>query len=516
MNSVQREKLDFVVLCAMDMILTTPSTILLPDDSEKVQKFLTFTDQSVKYQIKQVKDKWHWQRSDPDGHAARLAELKAIEKKCLLKYDAQGRPYTYAGLWPELKDEFGWAFNSTGMKSPEPKHLIPWQTPPKHPIRYYQEEAVTALLSHAQEGPLSIELPTGSGKSRIIEEILHRNPVQSIVITPSANITTQLHTEISSMFGSRYVGKYGDGSKDVGKLFTIATGQSLTKIEPGTDAWKFFSQTKQFEWDESHTTAAGTFEHIEMGLLRDVQNRFHISATQMRGDGSGLLLRGLIGPTIYRKTFRELVDQGFLSRPYFKVFQVPAFGMTAERDINKETRRQLYLNPNVNRIAGEFACKAVTLAKRPTVIIIDEFHQFLALMKYITIPFEFVHGGSTSRKDKAGNETLQNLLPKQFWESDTQGAIARFNAGQNDLIIGTSAIATGVDLPRCSCIIYLQGGMSEVQFKQAIGRGTRVTDDKNDLIVVDFKVMGSPSMERHADVRIDYMTEMGDVQIIAA
>ena len=188
--------------------------------------------------------------------------------------------------------------------------------------------------------------------------------------------------------------------------------------------------------------------------------------------------------------------------------------MSAASDINKETRQQLYLNPNVNKLAAEFAVKAVTLAKRPTVIIIDEFHQFLALSKHINIPFEFVHGGSTSRKDKDGKEILQNLLPKQYWESDTQGAIARFNAGENNLIVGTSAIATGVDLPPCACVIYLQGGMSEVQIKQAIGRGTRVTDQKDDLIVVDFKVIGSPSMERHADVRIDIYNSMGDVQEI--
>jgi superfamily II DNA or RNA helicase len=499
----------------MNMILTSPSTILLPEDSEKVQKFLTYTDSSIKYQIKKLKDKWHWQRSDPDGFQARLDELKSQEKKCLIFRDASGRPQTYSGLWEDLQGKFGWKLDAPLPDSSAiAKSLIPWANVPKHKIRYYQDEAVEALFANASQGPCSAELPTGSGKSRIIEEVLHRNPVQSLVITPSANITSQLHTGLTHLFGGKYVGKYGDGKKDIGKLFTVCTAQALIRVAEESDAWNFFSKTKQFVWDESHTTPAETFEQVELGLLRNVPRRFHVSATQIRGDGSDILLRGIIGPTVYRKNFKELVDQGYLARPYFKIFHVPAYGMSASHDINKETRQQLYLNPNVNKLAAEFACKAVTLAQRPTVIILDEFHQFLALMKYINVPFEFVHGGSTSRKDKDGNETLQNILPKQYWESDTAGAIARFNAGQTNLLIGTSAIATGVDLPPCACVIYLQGGMSEVQIKQAIGRGTRVTDTKTDVIIVDFKVVGSPSMERHADVRIDIYNSMGDVQEI--
>jgi superfamily II DNA or RNA helicase len=427
--------------------------------------------------------------------------------------DDEGRPHTYAGLWQDLSREFGWGIEGNSIIAP-PKHMIPWAHPPEHAIRYYQDEAANALLDNARQGPVSIELPTGSGKSRIIEEILHRNPVQSMIITPSANITTQLHKGMVERFGPRYVGKYGDKSHDVGKLFTVCTAQSLIRVEQGSDEWQFFNNTAQFAWDESHTTPATTFERVELGLLRDVPNRFHLSATQIRGDGADLLLRGIIGRNVYRKTFKELVNEGYLARPYFKIFHVPAYGMTAAHDINEETRQQIYLNPNVNRLAAEFACKAVNLANRQTIIIIDEFHQFLALSKYLTVPFEFVHGGSTSRKDSKGKEILQNILPKQYWTSDTEGAIKRFNSGQTKLMVGTSAIATGVDLPPCACLVYLQGGMSETQIKQAIGRGTRVTADKNDLIVVDFKVVGSPSMERHADVRIDIYNDMGDVQEI--
>jgi type I site-specific restriction endonuclease len=162
-------------------------------------------------------------------------------------------------------------------------------------------------------------------------------------------------------------------------------------------------------------------------------------------------------------------------------------------------------------LAAEFAHKAITLANRPTVILIDEFSQFLALKNYITIPFEFAHGGASNRENASGVK-LKDILPKEYWESDVEAIVDRFNKGETKLIIGTSAISTGIDLRPTGCLIYLQGGLSEVKVKQAIGRGTRVTPTKKDVIVVDFKVNGSPSMERHANARMDIYAELGDVE----
>ena len=137
-----------------------------------------------------------------------------------------------------LGQEFGWPIIPSKFEIDAPKHLIPWANKPKHAIRYYQEEAINALFANCGTGPVSIELPTGSGKSRVIEEILHRNPVQSIVVTPSANITTQLFAGLTHLLGTKYVGKYGDGKKDLGKLFTVCTGQALSSRRAGdSDAW---------------------------------------------------------------------------------------------------------------------------------------------------------------------------------------------------------------------------------------------------------------------------------------
>ena len=138
------------------------------------------------------------------------------------------------------------------------------------------------------------------------------------------------------------------------------------------------------------------------------------------------------------------------------------------------------------------------------VILLEEFRQFSLLLNHLSVPFEFVHGGAS--------EEAKEFIPKEYWDSDTEAAIARFNSGQTKVLIGTSAISTGVDLRPVGCLIYMQGGTSEIKIKQAIGRGTRITEGLKDFWVVDFIIKGSPVLERHAGVRADMYQDIGTVE----
>lgn len=487
----------------MKMTLKNPSQIVLPSDSEDVKRFLTFTDRSVNYQIQRLKSNFRWKNSDPDSFNQRIEDLKQQSKVCLLDYDEDGSPVTYSGLANDLNKRFGWECpENTCILSDD---IIPWGTPPDYALRYYQRDAVNALFAAKHGG---ISLPTGSGKSAIIYTLCKENPVQSLIMTPSKSITNQIYADFVKLFGKKRVGKFGDGKKEIGKLFTVATGQSLTRVEKGSDEYEFLSKTKQFIADESHTTPAETFEKVCLGVMKNAPFRFFVSATQIRTDGSELILKGITGPIVYSKSFRDLVDEGFLAKPIVRIIKVPATGFSYT-DINKETRAQLYLNPEVNRIAAEFATKAVTIANRPTVILIEEFKQFLALKNHLTVPFSFAHGGASDREDASGVK-LKDILPQEYWKCDVEEEIRKFNSGETKLLIGTSAISTGVDIKPTGCLIYLQGGMSEISLKQGLGRGTRIVPNKKDFIVVDFVVEGSPSMERHFDARLGIYQELTD------
>lgn len=481
----------------MEMSLLTPAKLILPEENEQVKKMLTFTDASVGYQIKKLRSNYRWAYSNPDSYQVRLDQLKAEQKKSLLYHQGE-IPYTYSGLWKDLQDKFGWGYTPV-VPDYSKLRSIPWDKIPDE-MRYYQDEAAQALLKY---GHAAIELPTGSGKSLVLLNVSKQLPVKTLIVTPLTATTTQLYDTYVKYFGKKFVGQYGDGKHEIDKLFTIAVAASVTRIQPGTEEWKAFSQCECLMWDESHTTPADTFDAVCMGVAENARFRFFVSATQLRTDGSEMILRGITGPIVYSKDFKELVNEGYLARPVFKIFTVPPYGSYNRPDVKEETRSQLYLNPNVNKLAGEIACKAVGLAKRQTLIIVEEFQQFMQLKNYITEPFEFVHGGATKE--------IKQFLPQEYWKTDAKQSVENFNTGKTKLLIGTSAVSTGVDTRPVGCLIYLQGGQSEIKVRQAIGRGSRIVPGKKDCWVCDFNVRGSDHIQRHSKNRKEIYESMGDV-----
>lgn len=484
----------------MEMIKENPVKIRLPASDEQVRKFLTYTDRSVNYQLKKLSDNVRWKYANYESWESRQEQLKSQKKKCLLFFDEDGTPYTYSGLWLDLQNRFGWGLTIEGSAflTKEPK-LIPWKVDPESEgkDRYYQTEALQALIS---VGHGSVELPTGSGKTRIILKLAKHFGLKTVIVSPSKNVSEQLYKDFIKFFGKKYVGMFGGGRKVSDKLFTVCVAKSLTMLKTEDEHYDNFYNCDLLIWDESHTTPAETFEEVCLGVARRIANRFFVSATQTRTDGSELKLRGIIGPVVYRKTFRELVEEKYLAKPLFKMFNVPATTGAGHSDPNTETRKQLFLNPHVNSVAAQIAEKAVRLGNRQVLILIEEFNQFMQLKNFMTVPFEFAHG-------PVGAE-VKEYLPKQYWTVDNQKLIDEFNSGKIRVLIGTSAVSMGVDTRPVGCLIYLQGGSSEIKVKQGLGRASRPV--KPDFWFVDFNVRGSPHCQRHYQTRLGYYRELGD------
>ena len=157
-------------------------------------------------------------------------------------------------------------------------------------------------------------------------------------------------------------------------------------------------KTDVFIADESHSVPAETFEAVCMGVAAKAPYRFFFSATQLRTDGSEMILKGVTGPVVYKKTFKELVNEGYLAKPVFRMFRVNSNGNTNRQDVNQETRKQLFENPNVVKLAADIADKSVQVANRKTLIIIDELVQHELLSNYLKTKHEFICGSTPQAK----------------------------------------------------------------------------------------------------------------------
>lgn len=470
------------------LTITEPTKCRLSGYDASVAKHLEYQDKAIDFEIKlHKKNRWFVAKYGQEAFDERLAELKTKRINSLLFTDEQGY-WTYSGLSTYLQDKFQDQL-SINIEYPEPK-TIPWSHVPVDKLRPYQVEAIEKLLA-IRHG--AVELATGLGKTYIIMMLLKELGLQAVIMPPSVPIAEQIHDQLVYHFGSKYVGAYFDGKKQYNRLFTIGIPQSLSKLSPQDPAWQQLSKAQVFITDESHLVAANTLAKVSLELMKSVPYRFFFSGTQMRNDGKDLLLSAITGPIVQRMTVQEGVEAGYLARPVFRMIKCRTPDTRESQDANLNTRRHLYYNPMVNQIAGDLANKCVDLMKRKVLILVEEMEQLTHLLPHLHYKTYFAHGGVTkANRDK---------VPAAYHESDPMDLVKRFDAGEFPILVGTSCISIGTDIKSVGAIIYLQGGTSEIQIRQAIGRGTRLQGDKRDCFFFDVDVENSYTAHRHAAIR---------------
>ena len=162
-------------------------------------------------------------------------------------------------------------------------------------------------------------------------------------------------------------------------------------------------------------------------------------------------------------------------------------------DPNAMTRAHLYYNDAVVRMAASVANQMVSEYNRPVVILVEELEQFTKLLPYLKHKVGFAHAPCS--KDNA------DKVPEQYRKSDPAALVDAFNTGEFPILIGTSCISTGTDILGVKALIYLQGGRSEIQVKQGVGRATRLCYGKTDCDIVDFDIEDCETVHRHAVAR---------------
>lgn len=483
------------------------STISYSGMKDNLTKALTYIDKRVEFELKKTSDTLkRWGNAGMEAAlrnrmgdnvfeakfeelSVKKAQLTADRKKCLLFEDEAGL-WTYSGLAHRLASA-SHDVVEIAYKAPSSSSLA-FSNPPKHKDRPYQEKALESLLEASDKGPCGVELSTGAGKSTVIRNVVKHFGLKSVIMAPSTSIARQLYDDLVYHFGAKRVGLYGDGKKEFDKLIVVGIDDSLTRVAEGTPAWEALSSAKVFVADESHLCPADTLAKVCLGLVKDAPYRFFFSATQLRADGLGLVLDAITGKIVMHKDLKELVDEGYLSRPIFKMVQVRTNSNYSSFDINQMTRKHLYYNRVVIETAADIANKFVSVMKRPVLILVEELEQFQKILPHLKHAVGFAHGPLTAATKSYVPEAHQKQKPKELVEA--------FNRGEFPILVGTSCISTGTDIQAACAVLYLQGGKSEIKVRQAIGRGTRggtkgtlrnllSGDLKEDFILVDFDVV---------------------------
>lgn len=491
----------------MKLTIATPIRAYLsdysPQDLQDLRKALTYTNTSIKHLIQRHHKNFIWKNRNLDSWTEHLTGLQKDLKRCLVFEDA-GQLYIRPGSISYLSIYNLQIVNQ--IVYPTPKKIA-WKHPIPFTLHPYQDQSCE-LLPIAKHG--NVSLTTGSGKSAIIIKLARELGLNTCIVAPGKGVFNELVEKFEYHFGKKNVGAFGDGKRKLEK-FTIAIGDSLANLVPGTPEYEFFSSLDVLIVDESHTFGAESLENICHGVLANIPYRFFLSATQTRNDGAIPLLQSIIGKTVCELGTEEAIKKGYICPHEFRIVSIessnPGFQPT---DPLAQKRVHFLNNRNIAQFIAKLANGMATMQGKQTLVLCEELTQLAMLAPLLTVPYALAHS-------ERGAVRLAELGLEKV---DVAKSIEKFNKSEVKVLITTSCCHVGVNIFPTHNTVNWSGGASPIKTKQAaVGRSVRFGHSnpwaakcvpKDKAVIWDFDIENNETLQRHLESRMECYRESGE------
>jgi len=411
-------------------------------------------------------------------------------------------------LWKRLKNLDGIA-DDIGEKILEPFHHIAGKTP-----RYYQEIAINRSIKeiYRNRKRILLTLATGTGKTFIAFQIIwkiwnqrwnrtgeHRRP-KVLYLADRNVLIDQPKDNVFTDFGDARWKIQGEANKSRDLYFS--TYQAIAGDENRKGLFREYSP-EFFDFivvDECHRGSAkddGNWREILDYFVPAV--KLGMTATPLRTDNVDTYQ--YFGNPIYTYTLKQGIEDGFLApyRVHRIVSSVDATGWRpykGQKDkFGNEIPGGVYETPDFERI--------ISFRKR-TEAVARHLSEYLKkddrFAKTIVFCVDQEHADEMRRALSNINADLIGKYPSYVVRiTSEEGDIGRGFLDQfmdietiTPVIATTSKLlTTGVDIPTCKNIVIFTTINSMTEFKQIIGRGTRIRADYDKLFFTILDYTGS-------------------------
>jgi DNA repair protein RadD len=340
-------------------------------------------------------------------------------------------------------------------------------------LRPYQKEAVEAavrfLRSELKHNAIEV-LPTGSGKSLIIANIVKELGGSTIVFQPSREILEQNQEKLRSYGYDASIYSAAMGRKDISGI-TLATIGSTFRV---ADLFKGF---RYVIIDEAH--GVNPKQGMYATFLRQLEGTrvLGLTATPYRlvTDGfGGSILKFLTRtrPRVFRDVIyyvqnKDLFEAGFLAKLRYlspTVFDRSRLRLNSTgADFDDQSVRNYYRDSNFSELLVEVIGREMETRRNALV-----FTRFIEEAEYLVsrIPGSAIVTAETPRDER-------------------KRLISGFRAGNIKVICNVGILVLGFDYPELETVIIATPTMSLARFYQMVGRGIRPHLDKEFTEVVD-------------------------------
>ena len=363
--------------------------------------------------------------------------------------------------------------------------------PPKVDVRLYkfQAQALNAWLDAGCRGVIVV--PTGGGKTYIGLIALAYLSVPTLICVTTIELARQWIQKIKEHLGIEDVGLLGGGKHDI-KDITVAIYNSAVKhIDKLKDRFDLFIA------DESHHIPAKVFKEIAFRLK--ARKRLALSATPYRLDRNEALLFFTMGGIVYKAKYEEMVRLKLASPlKYYRVY----VRLSPEESMLYSQANGL---PNSNPAKVQKLMKIAFNAKEKYGVL-KKIIQRLPEDK-ILIFCQYVEQAKKAYKvirDVAKGQVVlltgstKSGLRKRYFE--------QFKEGKKRIIVTTTVLDEGIDVPDAETAIIMSGSGTERQMIQRIGRVIRYRPNKVAKVIeiITKNTIEEKIAERRAKVLKEY------------
>lgn len=369
---------------------------------------------------------------------------------------------------------------------PKPRGIFKFAKPISGEDRYYQKAFhEVAIKEHRGVCKSAV----GTGKSRMLENLIREFDQPSLIITPGADLSIQLKDSINESMGGVFAEtistpymKQVESGKAILPPVMISTIQGLTALQKTGYLQNLISKVGFLAVDEVHHAGAKTYTEM-LPMLDHIYYRFGFTGTFLRNDSKTLDMWGFFSKVLYDYPAHKAISDGFLTPIEAIVWEIEG------------KHKKKYQTEYTHNYCGGTALLSKILEICTTFALPSE--QILILV---------------NRKDKAG-KVIHELL-KEYGIDNTyisgddkkatiKQALIDFNSKKIRILIGSTIIGEGIDIRSTDHLVMAQGGKSEIAITQAIGRLVRIFLGKKKGYIHDFAFKGTKYLLKHVVERME-------------
>jgi superfamily II DNA or RNA helicase len=347
-------------------------------------------------------------------------------------------------------------------------------------LRPYQSESITETCKGFKEyNKQLLVLPTGGGKTIVFANLASMARGKTLILAHREELIDQAIDKIFHATGLNAGKEKAEYSASLSDKVVVASVQSMINRLDGWPGDHF----SLIVCDEAHHSISDSWQRV-LNHFDSHAKVLGVTATPDRGDKRNL--GSYYENVSYETNIVDMIRDGYLSPIKIKTMPIRLDLRQVHQTAGDFDSKELgdALGPYLEQIAWAIRNEAGERKTLCFLPLIATSKRFVEICQSIGIRAKHIDGYSEDRKE------IQE----------------EFARGDFDLLSNAMLLTEGYDCPSIDCVVCLRPTRSRALYSQMVGRGTRLHEGKDNLLLLDFLWMH----EKHNLVRPAHLVAQDD------